>query len=178
MTLRLWIPAYTVTDCSSLCLVHGDSVIIIGRNRFKVAFTLDGVFKAPLRSWSTVQTTSWEFWLFVVICLFIPFIWTMAETSKGVNAGKLASNVQKRINRAQEKVREWKTPCVLIDIVLFYSRGHEHNNKRKSFKLNSSHLLTSLHLVSSWIIAFSSSYFAFRLWGYLSLMGNFIWKLH
>ncbi|XP_027002096.1 myc box-dependent-interacting protein 1b [Tachysurus fulvidraco] len=30
----------------------------------------------------------------------------MAETSKGVNAGKLASNVQKRINRAQEKMMQ------------------------------------------------------------------------
>ncbi len=36
----------------------------------------------------------------------------MAEVGKGVNAGKLASNVQKRITRAQEKV------CVLTSLCM------------------------------------------------------------
>lgn len=66
--------------------------------------------------------------LFRLFALFsdgiLPETRAMAETSKGVNAGKLASNVQKRIIRAQEKVREYKThqtPVVLINVVLSYS---------------------------------------------------------
>lgn len=32
----------------------------------------------------------------------------MAEMGKGVTAGKIASNMQKKLTRAQEKVRKWQ----------------------------------------------------------------------